>query len=144
MTLEEMIKERDRLNEEIERLEDKEWLRDGYRYFYINDGGLIASINYANDSFDQWNKATSNTFRTKKEAEAVRDAKLKLAELSFKPDWDDKNQLKYYNVYFSHKGKWEVVIEEDACQHINQYHYSLREKAIEAQPYEEVLRKAGV
>ena len=99
----ELIAKANDISKQIEELKEKpsqgRFVPElGEEYWTIEQHG-IDWFKCDNDYLDQWNILTGNCYRTKEEAEAVREAIVELDKLTFIPDWEDKKQDKWFNSY---------------------------------------------
>lgn len=77
---------------------------EGDRYFFIDAGGGIKNHAYCDDNVDEWIIKHYLVFRTYDECEEYKHFLELLDEYTFKPDWDDDSQDKWY-IYYDHERK---------------------------------------
>jgi len=144
----ELIAKANEIGKQIEELKEKPSQERfvpeyGERYWYLNAAGVVQYYTNIKDRTDRWLILTGNCYRTIEEAEAVREAIIELDKLTFIPDWGDNEQLKFSNYYDNIEMVWSVTDQLFITQSVGRYYYPTRQKAIEGQKWEEVLRKAG-
>jgi hypothetical protein len=107
-TIEELKEEVKALQAQIETLEGVK-PKPGFAYFYITNGVDVGQVSWRDDDFDKNLLAIGNVFKTYKDAlDEVRRMKirqkLKVMAGDWIPDWDDREQAKYFIYYdFSNK-----------------------------------------
>lgn len=124
--LTELKAERDKLNKEIERLEQHKgtWRpKEGERYYYVDSFASVSESLWTYDSWDKARLAIGNVYRTRELAQAHVDYLKALTtikhyiadnDLGVVPDWSDKDKCKYGILYnhedyeFGSSGNWET------------------------------------
>lgn len=81
----------------MELIETKEWKPSwGEEYWCIDSWGYINHNILDDTRADKFRLQKRNVYRTQEEAQFALDMYNFCKERSFKPDWNDKDQLKYY------------------------------------------------
>lgn len=81
------------------KIEDDAFLQRGDKYWYVNDYGIVSYDCWGDDYSDNYRKDFLRIFKTKEECERYLEIQMAFKEASFKQDWKDFNQRKYYFYY---------------------------------------------
>lgn len=109
MTRAEYEKKKAELEKQLEELEKEEiidirWKPNiNKRYYYVSDFGVVHSVWFNDDKYDEWLYITGNCFKTKEEAEEYRKKletyykfKNYIEERNEPIDWENGDQEKWY------------------------------------------------
>lgn len=80
----------------------------GDRYYYVDDLGDVDWKYWNGNNIDEYRMNHLFIFKTREECKRYLEIQKAFKEASFKPDWKDFNQEKYY-FYYDYRGK-EIVI----------------------------------
>ena len=96
------IQDINNFDEWFEEIEEMEW-RSKNKYWYIADCGIVVCNAWRNGGVDNDRYEIGNCYRTEEEAryaKGLQIARTKIRRSSdFKPNWNNRNQLKYYVAY---------------------------------------------
>lgn len=98
-------------------------------YFLSHSGFVEQTRNNSKKSGYQWLINHNLVFRTQEECEEYKQYLELLDEYSFKPDWNDEFQYKWY-IYYDHETK-EIDYDCYRVIHLHGYYFPSKERAME-------------
>ena len=119
--------------------------KNGEKYYFIISSLEIIYETYINAEPDNNRLSKRNCYKTEEEAKFALDMYNFCKERSFKPDWENSNQLKYY-LYLDYNNKEANYNYTDSFNHCNPFYYPTSEavkEIIDKYSFEELEKYYG-
>ena len=118
--------------------------KEGEKYWFVS-GGEVSNITWDYDPSDLFLLGKRNIYRTKEEAQFALDMYNFCKERSFEPDWENRNQSKYY-LYLDYNNKEANYNYTDSFNNCSPFYYptfKAAEEIIDKYTFEELAKYYG-